>query len=544
MSKRITYGVTGAALAIALVAIQVARAADPPPAPSPAKLDEKRQARIDQLEKYYADLYGKPVAEKNRLSQLVGLVSLSRLGGQPITTKLLSVLPEPDVLVGQMAWEALHARQAELSPADRTKWLAGGVDVARRGGFPGATIAPLIAALSERPAAEFKALGDVLARVAMENDPNTTDGKPALDAAKTAVAQWRNPKIILLLVAKVKLQPQLAGRISYILQDLPDAPETGDDPAKMQGIWGRYVRVNKPASPATRPAYAGVSGLFVKPEKIENPDDPKWRKELELPQLDLDSVDVAFCIDATWSMIVSNQYVTSYIETLTRLLRLMSDQVRGGAVYYRHETDESLMLECCRIGEQAGGFRVKTLPFTPDPKALVTLMRAQKLTGRTGHDGGAYVGGISAAMKGMAWGKKSKRIIACTGDAVATPGSEKPLVDVAEKAKADGYLLLFVVRDAKASKSVAAASKAASGYEPIVYGPDIAAQAAAAAAKKSEPSPIESFKDTAFETMTVRILELSLPESYRDRAKPLIAAVLPVLQAQDAAARASKGMAK
>ncbi len=379
--------------------------------------------------------------------------------------------------------------------------------------------APLLQALSSKPAATFKPLPEFLIRVAAENDPDTKDGKKAIEAAKDAIATWRDPRIVNLLIASLQKRPKLAPRVIGMLSGLPDAPESSaDDVKKLTGVWGRYVRTSKLVPPSTQQSYEGKSAMFAAPEMIVDPEDKKWRKDLELPNLQVDSVELAVCVDATGSMAASNDYVTAYVESVMRMLKLLSEQVRGGAVYYRHETDPSFMLQCCKdVDKEKQSMRVKVLQPMSDPKALVQLTRTLKLPGKKGHGENpnycaAWAAGLNAAIKDFRWSPKSKRIIACTGDDNPTPGSEKAFIALAEKAKKEGILLMFVVRDEKVSKYVGAASKAATGLEPILYGPDIAKLQASTAKEKDKKavSAMEDFKGTAFETMTTRVVEQSL----------------------------------
>ena len=524
------------------------------PATTPTSADDDdKLSRIKDLQEYYAKTYGQPLTEKNRLTQLIGVMSLSRVDGAPLNKKLIGAMSNTDVLVGQLAWEALHARHESLSDAECTAWIAGGMDIAKRGGFPGSTIAPLLAAAMQRPAASLKMLPEILMQVADQNDPALPEGKAASDAAQEAVAVWHDPKLVQVLISRITMKPALAARIARMLQTLPGAPAPTNDPATLKGTWNKFSREAKLAAPTTLPTYAGTSALFPKPDLITDPDDTKWRRELELGDLKLDSVEIAFCIDATGSMEKSNEFVTSYTETVVRLLRLMSDQVRAGTVYYRHEIDPAIQLECCKtVPDRSFDFYARALPLTNDPTALVQQMRAQKPIKKNGHFGdGAYAAGISTAMKSLQWSPKGKHIIACTGDAPITPGSDQAMVALARKAKDDGYLLLFLARDPRAAAGVAPASRAATGLEPIIYKPDIdklAKEKPAAVGTDSGVTAtasdvaIESFHGTAFEAMTARVLELSLPDDYRNRVKPLLDAVLPILQAQDAAARSSASL--
>jgi hypothetical protein len=137
----------------------------------------------------------------------------------------------------------------------------------------------------------------------------------------------------------------------------------------------------------------------------------------------------------------------------------------------------------------------------------------------------------------MAWSPRSKRVIAVTGDAKPTPGSAKALVEIATKAKSEGYALIFIERDRYAATAVEDASRAALGMSPILYGDDI--KKLAADATTDSYAAIADFQGTAFEQMAARVLQQSLPEAYRDRVPPLMKMMVPILQARAAAARAA-----
>lgn len=501
---------------------------------------ETNAQRIAAMNDFYARLYRQPVIQKDRLARLVGIVSLSRIDGPPLTRELLAVLKDEDLIVAQAAWEGLHARQASLVDMDRAAWLDGGMDIARRGGFPGATVAPLIAAVIERTPASLKGLPELLVRICEENDVATPTGKAALDAARKTIAAWQDPKVFQILEARMTAKPRLAPRMAHLLSGLPDAPQETDAGAR-RAVWAKYAREAKLTPPAALPAYQGFSAVLPKAEAIKDPFDKKWRKELELEKLKLESVEIAFCIDATPSMAVSNPYVATYIQTISQLFNLLSYRVRSGAVYYRHEVDAAIMNACCKKWQTfAGDFAVKTLPLTDQPGDLVAQMRGMKIGGRgTGHSGnGAYVAGIDTAMHGMQWSSKSKRVIAMTGDAKATPGSEKALVEIATKAKAEGYTLVFIARDRTAAAAVDEASRASLGMAPIQYGDDIK-KIQVTEALDAGASAIAEFHGTAFNEMAARVLQQSLPEAYRDRVQPLLRVIVPILQARAAAARAS-----
>lgn len=534
-------GAVYAAPSMSSATIKSAEVSDP-------KLDEKT-ARIRELERYYADIYGEPLREKNRLAQLVAIVSLSRIDGAAITAKLLEAMASSDVLVAQLAWDAISGRHASLDDAQRAAWITGGLEIAKRGGFPGATVAPLLDAAATRPLAKLKDLPDaVLTRVLETNDPATPDGKPAIEAAGRAIAAWGDARLAQAYIAKLSGKPAMAGRVAAMLAMLPGAPAAGSDATATRSAWAKWSRETKLSPPATQPTFTPTALLLPPAQPILDPDDPKWRRELELAKLNLDAVELAFCIDATGSMADSNEFVIAYVETIARMLRVMSDKVKVGTVYYRHEIDPSVMLDCCRTMEASPKhFHTKTIPLMPDATALIQQMSAQKPPGKNergvGHNRlGAYTGAIQTAMQGLQWAKKGTKIIACTGDAKPTTNSEAVMVNVARAAKDNGYLLMFLVEGPTTAGQVAPASRAATGLEPLVYKNDIAKLEVdkAKANAQGMTAAIDRFKGSAFEAMTVRVLELTLPNDYRDRVKPLMNAVLPILAAQDSADRAAK----
>lgn len=543
MCKRISFIVA----VVLLIAAGLLPAADQPTTRQAEKekaKSENRTARIDEMYDYYAKLYRQPLEQKSRFARLIGIISLSRIDGPPITRAILSVANDPDVVVSQIAWEALHARQGSLQGEGRAAWLDGGLDAAKRGAFPGQTVAPLLAALGERPAEGQKNLTEVLIRVAETNDPATDTGKIALDAAKGSIAGWQDPKLVRALVAKMSGRSKKSVAIAHMLSGLPNAPALSSDPAAMESAWNNYERDMKLTAATSPPAYTGYSKVFPKAEEITDPYDPRWRKDLELTKLKVETVEIVYCIDATPSMAVSSPYVAAYVDTISRLFGMLDYHVRSGVVYYRHEINPDLMDECCKKwNKYPDDFAVKTFPLTDKPSELVGKMKAMKIQPRgTGHSGnGAYVAGLTTAVSKISWSPKSKRIIALTGDAKPTPGSEKALVEAAKRAIADNYMVVFIQRGIFSKKTekwfpakdMDEFSMEATGQKSIMYGPDI--DKVQKLGEAGNTAAVAEFEGTAFEEMSVRVLEQSLPEGYRDRVRPLVDAIVPILQARTTA---------
>ena len=509
-------------------------------------VDERLQ-RIRTLETYYAKTYSQPLGDKNRLAQLIAVLSLARIDGPPVTARLLEALSTKDPLVGQLAWEALHARYGSLDESQRLAWVLGGLELVKRGAFPGETVAPLLEAAATQPLSKLRNLPDAILSSAVEtNDPATPGGTRALQAVGRAIAAWGERRFTQGYPSRMAGKPALVPRLAVVLGAIPGAPQPKEgDATAARAAWARFARDLKLASPTTRPTYAPAQTLLAAPKRIEDPEDAQWRRELELQELDLDAVELVFCIDGTGSMADTNPFVTAYVGTIARLLHVMSDKVKVGTIYYRHEIDPAIMLDCCRtVGDRPRDYPTRILGLTPDAIALAQQMQAQKPPSKNeryvGHNRlGAYTSAITTAMHGLQWASKGMKIIACTGDAAATTGSAEALVQAARAAKENGFSLMFLVETATAARETGPASRAATGLEPLVYKNDITK---AKASDFQSGDAVARFKGSAFETMTLRVLESTLPVDYRDRVKPLMEAALPILAAQDAATEAAAAL--
>ena len=519
-----------------------ARAVGPATQPAdPSSRDAKTAALVEQTEKYYAELYAKPfrLERDARLAQLVAIVSLSRIDGPPLTKKLMQPLglAKVDPVVAQVAWEALAARATSLSADQRRDWLDAGLAAATdHAAFPGATAAPLVAALSTRPldAKHRPAVAKLLVRLAEENDPATPAGTDALAAAAKAVAAWADPTLIANLVGEINAaKPGRNARLAALLAALPDAPAEATPAA-----WRKWQ-----ASPAAAgltahlPEPAAASRLFPAPERIVDPRDAKWVKETEIGDLRVNKLDLVFCVDGTGSMQASNEFVTAYVRSVSMALGTISTgSTRVGAVYYRHENDPAVMLDCCRKAIKYKDMTVKPVNPTSSPDDLLAAMRAmlpKEGTRISGHGGnGAYYSALQTAAKLLGPAKKgAARIIVCIGDSRMTPGSESKIVELCHSLKQDGFISVFLNRDPWNADNLADASKAASGEPPIVYRDDVKQL-------KAGGDVYDHFEASAFGQMCVRAIRASVPPEYADRAKPILSAVWQVLVAKERAREA------
>lgn len=516
--------------------IQRSAWAEEPASPS---REAAKQTAVENIENYYADLYGQPFKTESdsRLAHLVAILSLSRIDGPSLNKRLLVPLgfTRQDPIVAQVAWEALSARATSLTPEQRKQWLDAGLKAAELVAFPGSTATSLVSALSTQPidAKQLPSVVKLMIRIAEENDPKTPYGKETLDTAANAVAAWANTDLISRIIKEMNNNTGRNERLAALLANLPN-PST----EATQTAWTKWLASAR--LEAKLPELTAGSQFFSKPEKVDDPYDQKWTKESEPGDLRVNKLDLIFCVDGTGSMQASNEFVTAYVRSVYMALSTISQSTRAGAVYYRHENDPSVMLECCQKAIKYKDMTVKPIAPMADPDALVEAMRAmlpKEGTRISGHGGdGAYYSALETAAKVLGPPKKNASlIIVCIGDAKMTPGSESKIVELCKSLKEKGYITIFLNRDPWNAENLAEASKAASGVEPIVYRDDVKRL-------KAGGDVYEDFESTAFGEMSLQAIRASIPADYANRAKPLLSTVWKILVAKERAREAKMNM--
>ena len=276
-----------------------------------------KQARID-LEEYYAKIYSSPLRQRNRMAQLVGVMSLSRIVAEPLTASLLNAAEFPDPLVAQFAWEAIYARQETLSPEQAARWVAAGFKIERRGGFPGMLGLPLLAAARNFGQPIDPGAASNLVKGAAWAYVNAGDAKDAAAFKTLFSGQW-DPAVISAIVTRVMSDGRLTEKLQPLLAGLAGAPTATGTAPQIQAAWRKYAE-SLPAAPDAPIKVACMlpSTRFAKPVRIEDPFDPKWLQETELPLLKLGRLDMFYCIDSTGSMNDTNQLLAASLLPLTR----------------------------------------------------------------------------------------------------------------------------------------------------------------------------------------------------------------------------------
>lgn len=495
------------------------------PTSMPAELIELGRVA---MEKYYATAYGEGLKEKNRLLRLIAVVSLSRIDAEPIVEKLMESATDRDLIVAQVAWEAIHAQHASLTPDLREKWLAAGLSIRSRDGFPGQTGLGLLASIAGYgKSVDPRVLADLFAEVA--SDQTIEQLKPV---AKQLLDSQPNADWLALLAMRHMRTDTTTKRLDAILRGLPDAPAATDQPGKLSLAWKEYAQT-RPAHQPQIAGYAGMSAVFRKPSKIDDPESDRWRKELELPKLTAERIELVYCIDSTGSMTSVNRLLAGTLLPLTRTLGVCVDDIRAGVVYYRHETDPALQKKCCKDADKYKiGHLVRTFPLSREIYSLVRSMRAVTVDRNAGHDqgSGASAAALEAALQ-LAWSKDdtTRKIVIVIGDAVPTGGSIDSCVQWTDKLKKSGVQVHFLSKDKTTAQSIAPLVSAAD-TKSVVFGDDMSLYTDYI--KLNKPIPLSQTIKSHIGQTVLSVVRDSVPEAYADRVQTVFEATLPILQGQ------------
>ncbi|HQY88239.1 MAG TPA: hypothetical protein PK402_06245 [Tepidisphaeraceae bacterium] len=514
-------------------------APETPPTPAEPTIIEEVDPAIQQLEDYYANAYGKPITKeyKSRLAKIVAVISLSKMDATQMTDILINAIDERDPILSQLAWEAVLARSKSLTPEQRRLWTEAGLRSVSKNSsaFPGVTVAPLLEALAQYPLRDSTNVQRLLERLCKESDPNTAEGAAALDAGGRALAAWNDPKLTRDFFNATMSKARLAERAERMFRQFPETPKDAGKDA-----WKEWLKKSKfKATPAAdlKP-FNGTSLFFPAAEKVTpaNVNDPKWKQDAELPELQVSALKTVICLDATGSGADLNEFVTAFVDNLAACIDVVADKNQLGVVYYRHEVDPKAKAACClAIREDDDDFLVRPVPLNSNIPAVVDAMKKIFLNRQKGYDNGgaAYIGGLQTARNMLGGSKRDTiSVIALFGDAKGTVGKEAMIPKVTKDIVDDGIIVQFMVRDGRAHNALAQAITE-SKNEPIYYKDDILLL-------KDNPnkSSIDIFDNSSFGSLAKRVLAKALPPGYEDRADKIVSATAKILQAKDHALKA------
>lgn len=508
-------------LVVAVVASTLISLSSPPVAAQEAPSKEEL---IKQLENYYVEMYSEPLRARGRLPKLLAIMSLSKIQCDRTNGALIELLENKDKVVRYLAWESLHTRHTNLSPEQRLAWAKSGATMAANGDFPGATLVAPLRLLASLPRETFTDQpGKIMARLLKDYSPEEEADLPVLDAGRDWVSAWRAPALVDDAKDKLKDGPNAAW---YLLEPLAkqaakDEPlDTKEQRRKAVDAWLKSDGAKY--DPAQLVAYTELGQRLPPPKVITDPNSDEFRKELEIGKLDVDSIDVCWVVDATGSMYMPNQVIASQTAHFAAVLSVLSDRVRFGVAYYRHEMDPKIQVQCCGPAGERPYYQVKVHPLTSNIPEIVRTMLKEPIPEpnwkqyRNTHPGSAVAGGMQGAIKAAGWidEDKGKRVMVLVGDAEFTPNSEAAVASLI-KQTTERKFIIHALLLGKAAKLWPEHIKG-TGTEPVKI------WNVGTAADKTKPS-VESIR--AFRTLERTVLLSTVSENYHNRIDPLLAAL-------------------
>jgi len=403
------------------------RPADGGAKPAPEKPAPKSRAEMirEKLIKFYLEMYGKHLVSADWITRAMAVISLSRLDAPAATGRLLEVLErDRSVLVRVYAWEALHARNGSLSSQDRRRWASGGMALVRKKALGGDLRVGLVRLVgsARRTAVHDQFFRELFNQTSLARAAD----RKTLEAMRDALAASRNPTLIWWLIRDMK-DPPKAARADFVLSGLKGgvaARRFPPPPARqLQQEWVRWYKENRSAldtPPAPKP-YTGRSALLPPAEKIQDPKDPKWHKDLELPRLHLGQLAVVFCVDSTGSMRSAIEWVKRDIIRMMRALALVSRERYIGVTLYNAQ------------GQIDGNY-----PLTDNAPAL-----AKAVQNCRAHGGGqeAVLEGLETAVDKHPWpkGRSCRKYVFLVGDEAPATGTMTRIEQVVTEAAKRGF---------------------------------------------------------------------------------------------------------
>lgn len=528
------------------------------PAGDPARL----QARIDRLMEYYSVTYGQVLRHKDPFARCLGVMLMARIDDPRTTEPLMKTLTtDGDALVRLFAWEALQTRDASLTAEQYSQFVEAGASLIQRGVVRGDLRVDLIRELTPLGPDGLKGkVGQIFLGFVNDSSPlRPIDSRTLAELRKTAAA-WRDKGFIRQLIERLN-DPSKAASAEYVLGDLTSSIQrigsidesnqpTAEEWKAMQAEWGKWLaRADlKAFSPGAIPYFGGPSSFIPRAEKLDNPDDPKWRQDLELQKLLVQNMDLVFCIDATGSMKPPMEWLGADLARMMGLFSLVVSEPRVGIVHFRHEVDPALMAECCKeLKQNTPGplFRTRVVPLTGNVMAVAQEVSTfQPKSGSWYHpSGGAVHGGLFTALKNQPWSNRpdARKIVVLIGDSPITQTAKaapKAAADLAAKMHKDGWVIHALTLNKQPTyEAVAAAGGGVSviAHIPVTDKPaSKPPQKAPAKAppnavgkkptKKPQPKPQiaePGSSESAYSAIAGEILRSLLPEGYRARVEPV-----------------------
>jgi hypothetical protein len=424
---------------IVLPASPVAAAEAATDAASSSADQKRRSERIERLFDYLIGEYGKRLKRPDWVTRSVALISLNRIPTEEATEVVLERLgKERHELAQLVAWQAMLSRARLLSSAQHERWMEVTLQMMRGGAFHGRLRIGLLEMLSASPATPQTRR--YFAGLFRETSTLDSSDLPTLIAMGRALKAWGDAELVEQLIRALG-DPNTAVRAELILQAAgADVPWNRTPQArKVYAEWWEdardgFVRAAE-AARADEAAWRRLEPQFIEapmPLTEVDPDDRRWRDELELGQLELGQLDFAIAIDISGSM-------RAELQRLKRDVRVML----GAFIQVAREPRIGLTLFTVRN-------TVKAFPLTGDLKRLGAYLGEANVLMPRGRGRGRdeeWAGGLLQTIRASKWsaaGDRNRRIILIISDEPITKGQAKKVIPIAKEAAKAGFRIYCV----------------------------------------------------------------------------------------------------
>jgi len=394
------------------------------------------EAAVDRLVEHFVRMYGDHLKSPDWMARAMAVVGLAQIDDPRATPPMVQALADDkNRLVRVYAWEALFARHGKLDDAQREAWVRGGKELAKAGALRGDLRVGLVYLIGcEAPTQENR---DIFAGLFQHTNSLDPADIRTLYAMRDVLARWKSPDLVKSLVSTMA-DLDYAYRADLVLSGLgsgvPPARTLIDRGTKTmwektREAWIEWVRgANlQEAGPDPKVWADRESDLIPSPERIEDPADPRWRKDLELAPLRLKQLDVVFAVDSTGSMGPVIRWMQRNVIKMMRAMAIVSREPRIGVVFYRDHGDE---------------YVVSPVPLTGNAEALVGAI--DKVRAKGGGDvPEAVYEALLTAVRGMKWAS-SNRVVITAGDAPPHPEAMDKTRELVTSSAGKGYRFHFI----------------------------------------------------------------------------------------------------
>lgn len=411
------------------------------PAADPSR-DAKTTRLFDYLEKEYGILLTK---QKDRASRSLLIISMSKVPRNGATRTLLDMLKkESDPLVRAVAWECLLARLPMLTQNQYTELVASTHSLFNAGIIRGHMRAAALDLLSV--STPDKAAKDLWGKIYLQTDSRQPGDDDVIEALGNCLGQWKSGNIAEYLVGRMTVLDEAfrAHRIlaaagapigaDQIKFDAGDAECLRLLAATYASWWAKESANWKDVKISLEDGRWRKLGphLIDAPEPVAsvNPDDKKWRRDLELRPPQLKSFDVGLVVDVTGSMGPALAWLRQDVKKLMAGAGVLAYEPRIGLTFYRDHGDE---------------FVTRHLPLTG--KVDLLLQALTQMDAKGGADlPEAVFEAMTESLKSSNWssGASSRRVMVLVADAPAHEKTQKQCEDLAAEAAGKGFKVYCV----------------------------------------------------------------------------------------------------